>query len=135
MKSPLLLSLFSTVLPLTPYTSPIFWTAADAVAAWALVRIWRLRTGAKATSRDGRVAAMYVLTHSLRNASVDLCYSTRYLLNPYIFLPSLALSSSSIENALALLSLMFACRGEHSSALFSKHSRLTSFEGEHPHPF
>ncbi|RDX49926.1 PIG-U-domain-containing protein [Lentinus brumalis] len=98
--SPLLLSLFSTVLPLTPYTSPVLWTAADAVAAWALVRIWRLRTGAKLTSRDGQVAAIY-------------------LLNPYIFLPSLALSSSSIENALALLSLMFACRGRASASLLT----------------
>ncbi|RPD62216.1 PIG-U-domain-containing protein [Lentinus tigrinus ALCF2SS1-7] len=98
--SPLLLSLFSTVLPLTPYTSPLLWTAADAVAAWALVRIWRLRTGAKTTSRDGQVAAMY-------------------LLNPYIFLPSLALSSSSIESALALLALMFACRGRASASLLT----------------
>ncbi|KAI0714022.1 PIG-U-domain-containing protein [Cerioporus squamosus] len=98
--SPLSLSLFSTVLPLTPYTSPIIWTAADAVAAWALVRIWRLRTGAKVTSRDGQVAAMY-------------------LLNPYIFLPSLALSSSSIENALVLLSVMFACRGRASASLLT----------------
>ncbi|KAI0352652.1 PIG-U-domain-containing protein [Trametes cingulata] len=98
--SPLLLSLFSTVLPLTPYTSPLLWTAADAVAAWALVRIWRLRTGAKKTSRDRQIAALY-------------------LLNPYIFLPSLALSTSSIENMLCLLALMFACRGRTSASLLS----------------
>ncbi|OSD07401.1 PIG-U-domain-containing protein [Trametes coccinea BRFM310] len=98
--SPSLLSLFSTVLPLTPYTSPILWTAADAVAAWALVRIWRLRTGAKETSRDGQIAALY-------------------LLNPYIFLPSLALSTSSIESMLCLLAVMFACRGRASAALFA----------------
>ena len=38
-----------------------------------------------------------------------LCHS--YLLNPYIILPSLALSTSSFENALALVAIMFACRG------------------------
>ncbi|KAH9924279.1 PIG-U-domain-containing protein [Epithele typhae] len=96
--SPLLLSLFSTVLPLTPYTSPVLWTAADAVAAWALVQIWRLRTSTKKTSRDNQVAALY-------------------LFNPYLLLPSLALSTSSFENALALVSLMFACRGRVSAAL------------------
>ncbi|KAI0688905.1 GPI transamidase subunit PIG-U [Earliella scabrosa] len=98
--SPLLLSLFSTVIPLAPYTSPLLWIAADAVTAWALVRIWRYRTGAKATTRDGLVAALY-------------------LLNPYIFLPSLALSTSSIENALCVLSLMFASRGRASASLFT----------------
>ncbi|KAI0366878.1 PIG-U-domain-containing protein [Pilatotrama ljubarskyi] len=98
--SPLLLSLFSTVLPLTPYTSALLWTAADAVAAWALVRIWRLRTGAKKTSRDRQIAALY-------------------LLNPYIFLPSLALSTSSLENMLCLLAIMFACRGRASASLLA----------------
>ncbi|KAI0662059.1 PIG-U-domain-containing protein [Cubamyces menziesii] len=98
--SPLLLSLFSTVLPLTPYTSPIVWTAVDTIAAWALVRIWRLRTGAKKTPRDRQIAALY-------------------LLNPYILLPSLALSTSSIENTLCLLALLFACRGRTSASLFA----------------
>jgi phosphatidylinositol glycan class U len=37
----------------------------------------------------------------------------RYLLNPYIFLPSLALSTSSFENTLLLISLMFACQGNY----------------------
>lgn len=32
----------------------------------------------------------------------------RYLLNPYIFLPTLALSTSSYENATLLLAVMFA---------------------------
>jgi GPI transamidase subunit PIG-U len=35
---------------------------------------------------------------------------TRYLANPYLFLPSLALSTSTIENTLILLVLMFAAR-------------------------
>lgn len=34
-----------------------------------------------------------------------------YLLNPYILLPSLAFSTSSIENMLCLLAIMLACRG------------------------
>ncbi|CDO71705.1 hypothetical protein BN946_scf184915.g49 [Trametes cinnabarina] len=98
--SPLLLSLFSTVLPLTRYTSPILWTAVDSGAAWALVQIWRLRAGAKRTSRDGQIYALY-------------------LLNPYIVLPSLALSTSSMENLLCLLAVMFACRGRASAALLA----------------
>ncbi|KAI0822014.1 PIG-U-domain-containing protein [Trametes gibbosa] len=98
--SPLLLSLFSTVLPLTRYTSPLLWTAVDSVAAWTLVRIWRLRTGAKHTSRDTQIASLY-------------------LLNPYILLPSLAFSTSSMENMLCLLAIMFACRGRASASLFA----------------
>ncbi|KAI0643137.1 PIG-U-domain-containing protein [Trametes meyenii] len=103
--SPLLLSLFSTVLPLTRYTSPIIWTAVDATAAWALLQIWRLRTGAKKTSRDRQIVALY-------------------LLNPYLFLPTLALSTSSLENMLCLLALMFACRGRASASLFALASLL-----------
>ncbi|KAL6301989.1 PIG-U-domain-containing protein [Sparassis latifolia] len=95
--SPLLLSLFSTVLPLNEYSSPLIWTACDAVAAWALVRIWRSRQNVSASSRDVLLAALY-------------------LLNPYIFFPSLALSTSTFENMLYLLSLMFACRGRTSAA-------------------
>ena len=52
--------------------------------------------------------------------SMTIC--TRYLLNPYIFFPSLALSSSSLENALALLSLMFACRGELAQVYLTYHA-------------
>lgn len=35
-------------------------------------------------------------------------------MNPYIFLPTLALSTSSLENTLHLLTLMFACQGASS---------------------
>lgn len=38
--------------------------------------------------------------------------STSYLFNPYLFLPSLAFSTSSISNMLHLLSIMFAARGQ-----------------------
>jgi len=34
----------------------------------------------------------------------------RYLLNPYLVLPSLALSTSSFENTLILLAVLFACQ-------------------------
>jgi phosphatidylinositol glycan class U len=42
-----------------------------------------------------------------------------YLLNPYLLLPSLALSTSTFENALTLLALMFASEGKASSALLA----------------
>lgn len=38
--------------------------------------------------------------------------SISYLFNPYLFLPSLAFSTSSISNMLHLLSIMFAARGQ-----------------------
>ena len=55
-------------------------------------------------------------------STLSMTIRTRYLLNPYIFLPSLALSSSSLENSLALLSLMFACRGEPAQVYFTCHA-------------
>jgi hypothetical protein len=48
-----------------------------------------------------------------------------YLLNPYLFLPTLALSTSSFDNTLTLLSIMFACQGLHFSA--KCHSHYLSF--------
>lgn len=48
--------------------------------------------------------------------TLTLC--SRYLLNPYIFLPSMALSTSSFENTLMLLAIMFACQ---STPLFRPH--------------
>ena len=109
-QSPLLLSFFSTALPLTHYTSPVLWAAADILAAWALERIWRLRTGLQRTKRDAQVVALYVQPLlPLRTVHSAI---HRYLFNPYILLPSLAFSTSSIENALTLLSLMLASRGE-----------------------
>ena len=44
---------------------------------------------------------------------VLILFLCRYLLNPYIFLPSLALSTSSFENTLLLISLMFASQGNY----------------------
>jgi hypothetical protein len=35
--------------------------------------------------------------------------NTRYLLNPYLLLPSLALSTSSLENAAIVATVAFAC--------------------------
>ncbi|EMD39546.1 hypothetical protein CERSUDRAFT_150075 [Gelatoporia subvermispora B] len=98
--SPLLLSVFSTVFPLTRFTSPILWTICDAVAAWALVQIWRARQNVASSPRDVLIAASY-------------------LLNPYIFLPSLAFSTSSLENALCLSALMCASQGRTSAALMA----------------
>ncbi|KAF9564754.1 PIG-U-domain-containing protein [Agrocybe pediades] len=98
--SPLLLSFFATVLPDSRLVASVLWTLGDVVAAWALVQIWRTRQNVVQSSRDTLVAASY-------------------LLNPYIFLPTLALSTSSIENALMLLAMMFACKKKASAALFT----------------
>jgi len=98
--SPLFLALFTTVLPTSRTISSIIWTLCDAVGAWALVQIWRARQRVAQTSRDGLIAAAY-------------------LLNPYLFLSTLSLSTSPFENTLALLSLMFAARGSTSPSLLA----------------
>ncbi|KIK93239.1 hypothetical protein PAXRUDRAFT_34170 [Paxillus rubicundulus Ve08.2h10] len=108
--SPLLLSLFSAVLP----PVPVVWALSDMVGAWALVRIWRARQRVNKgpSSRDSLVAAAY-------------------LLNPYLLLPSLALSTSTFENAFVLLALMLASDGRRSPALlalaFSTHLSVSTF--------
>ncbi|TCD62991.1 hypothetical protein EIP91_006150 [Steccherinum ochraceum] len=98
--SPLYLAIFSTAIPLTKLTTAFLWTASDAVSAWALVRIWRARQRLSSSSRDALIA-------------------TLYLINPYTFLPTLALSSSTFENTLLLLSVMFASEGQTSPSLLA----------------
>ncbi|KAJ7781767.1 GPI transamidase subunit PIG-U [Mycena maculata] len=99
-QSPLFLALFTTVLPTSRTACSIIWTLCDAIGAWALVQLWRARQRVAQTSRDGLIAAAY-------------------LLNPYLFLSTLALSTSSFENTLALLSLLFAARGLASPSLLA----------------
>ncbi|KAF7365048.1 Phosphatidylinositol glycan anchor biosynthesis class U protein [Mycena venus] len=98
--SPLFLALFTTVLPTSRTISSIIWTLCDAVGAWALVQIWRARQRVAQSSRDGLIAAAY-------------------LLNPYLFLSTLSLSTSPFENMLALLSFMFAAQGSASPSLLA----------------
>ncbi|KAH0828167.1 GPI transamidase subunit PIG-U [Lanmaoa asiatica] len=101
-ESPLFLSIFSTVLP----PLPVIWALSDIVGALALLRIWhaRQRVGKGSGGRDGLVA-------------------TVSLLNPYLLLPSLALSTSTFENTAVLLTLMFASEGM--SAQLSKRYSFT----------
>ncbi|KAJ7594448.1 GPI transamidase subunit PIG-U [Mycena floridula] len=96
--SPLYLSLFATIIPNSAALSTLIWTAFDLLGAYAMIQIWRARQRVSNSQRDGLVAAAY-------------------LLNPYILLPGLALSTSSFETALALVSLMFACQGNASGSL------------------
>ncbi|EDR11553.1 uncharacterized protein LACBIDRAFT_313879 [Laccaria bicolor S238N-H82] len=98
--SPLLLATFATILPTSQTLSSTLWTLCDAAGAWALIKIWRARQNVTSTSRDSLIAAFY-------------------LLNPYIFMSTLALSTSSLENTLTLFSIMFACHGNISAALLA----------------
>ncbi|TFL03169.1 GPI transamidase subunit PIG-U [Pterulicium gracile] len=99
--SPLYLSIFSTIIPNSRFIASLLWTFADALGAWALVQIWRARQGVSSpTSRDSLVAVSY-------------------LLNPYTLLPSLALSTSSLENTLTLLAIMLASQRLHSPSLLA----------------
>ncbi|KDQ10047.1 hypothetical protein BOTBODRAFT_116364 [Botryobasidium botryosum FD-172 SS1] len=109
--SPLLLAIFSTVLQLPLPIISVLWTLSDVLGAWALVSIWRARSQTVGTKTEGLVAAAY-------------------LLNPYTLLPSLARSTSSLDNTQHILCLLFAALGKSSPALFTlaflTHSSLTS---------
>ncbi|KZT57739.1 PIG-U-domain-containing protein [Calocera cornea HHB12733] len=88
--SPLTLALFTTLIPPLPLVSALVWTAADGLAAWCLGEIWRARIAPNADEGRG------------------LLLASLYLANPYNLGPTLALSTSSLDNALLLLSLRFA---------------------------
>ncbi|GJJ06519.1 hypothetical protein Clacol_000711 [Clathrus columnatus] len=90
--SPILLAFFSTFLPLSSLLASILWTLFDAVGAWCLSQVWILRSGLMNSSRASLITAIY-------------------LLNPYLFLPSLALSTSSLNNNLFILALYTASLG------------------------
>ncbi|KAF9491887.1 PIG-U-domain-containing protein [Pleurotus eryngii] len=96
--SPLLLALFDTMIPTSRLVAYALWCLCDAFAALALVKIWRSRQRVAQSSRDALIASAY-------------------LLNPYLLLPSLALSTSTVDNALTLLSLSYACQGNASASL------------------
>ncbi|KZO98915.1 PIG-U-domain-containing protein [Calocera viscosa TUFC12733] len=87
--SPLTLALFSTVIPPIPLVSAFVWTAADGISAWSLLEIWRARISPKTDPAGG------------------LMLASLYLANPYNFAPTIALSTSSLDNSLLLLALRF----------------------------
>lgn len=78
---------------------------------WLLQCPWSLPTFLSYTLRSMRYFLQYLL------CLLVLIILHRYLLNPYIFLPTLALSTSSFDNTLTLLSIMLACQ---SSVLLNK---------------
>ncbi|KAJ1304638.1 hypothetical protein OPQ81_005779 [Rhizoctonia solani] len=96
--SPLFLALFSTVFPLSTFGSAILWAVLDGVAAWSLVKLWRLRS-------------------SVRDDRKEVLISVIHMLNPYNILPTLARSTATIDTALAVLTLLFACQKRTGPAL------------------
>lgn len=69
----------------------------------------------------GRVWLWYRALHSDWRISLCLTCRPRYLLNPYLFLPSLALSTSTFDNTLFLLALHSASLGKSLSESFQSH--------------
>lgn len=57
LQSPLLLALFSLILPERRVHASILWTFFDILGAWALVSVWRARQNLSESSRDTVVAA------------------------------------------------------------------------------
>ncbi|EJD02819.1 PIG-U-domain-containing protein [Fomitiporia mediterranea MF3/22] len=98
--SPLLLSLFSTVIPLTATSARVLVATCDALSAYFLVSIWRARSNTSGGTREMTIIGAL-------------------LLNPYLFLTSLSLSTSPLENTLYLASVFFACRKKKAPCLFA----------------
>ncbi|KAL5485337.1 hypothetical protein ACEPAI_7979 [Sanghuangporus weigelae] len=98
--SPLLLSLFTTVLPSTTSAARILWAVCDVLCAYLLVKIWRARS------------------NSLQGVREIMVVGT-FLLNPYLLLSSLSLSTSILENTLYLASVFFACKKRKAPCLFT----------------
>ena len=69
-KSPLLLSVFTTILPSSRRLASALWTLNDVSGAYALVRIWRSRQNMQSSLRDTLVAASWVGVHYL-----ETCWS------------------------------------------------------------
>ncbi|KAG8915103.1 hypothetical protein FRC00_007880 [Tulasnella sp. 408] len=101
-ESPLLLSAFSTYLPSSALPSALLWTLIDGLGAWCLVKIYRARVSA---------------SRAPVNPKWEQLIGLLYLLNPYLFLPNLARSTASLENAVALAALMFGAEKRASGAL------------------
>ncbi|KAG9006360.1 hypothetical protein FRB94_000824 [Tulasnella sp. JGI-2019a] len=100
--SPILLSAFSTVLPLSSGLSALLWTSLDGLAALAMAQIWRARYGQKEIQASKARERMIMIL---------------YLFNPYLLLPNLARSTASIDNVLVALTLKFASERKASPAL------------------
>ncbi|KAG9039770.1 hypothetical protein FRB95_007197 [Tulasnella sp. JGI-2019a] len=100
--SPILLSAFSTVLPLSSRLSALLWTSLDGLAALAMAQIWRARYGQKEIQASKARERMIMIL---------------YLFNPYLLLPNLARSTASIDNVLVALTLKFASERKASPAL------------------
>jgi hypothetical protein len=70
--------------------------------------MWSPRTFSHGT----KIPPCYIFEFYQTSSSIIFThYFFSYLLNPYIFLPTLALSTSTFENTLTLLSIMFASQG------------------------
>ncbi|KZW00205.1 PIG-U-domain-containing protein [Exidia glandulosa HHB12029] len=97
--SPIQLLLFSTILPTGPL-APLLWAAADILGAWCLVQIFRIRGGSIDASRERQIALFY-------------------LFNPYTFLSTTALSTSTFDNALYMLAVLFACKRRPAASMLA----------------
>ena len=120
--SPLPVDIFDSH-PAEPSVDPVIWTLVDAVSTYALVETWRARSGAGKSKRDVLLAALYVVGLEVGFERLRLL-SASYLFNPYLFLPSLAFSTSSISNMFHLLSIVFAARGQSISNATQSCSQL-----------
>ncbi|KAG9043410.1 hypothetical protein FS842_001826 [Serendipita sp. 407] len=96
--SPIQLAFFSTLIPPNKYFYHLLWTTLDAITAWNLSRIWQARSKVRSSRRE---------------ALIQACY----LLNPYLLSPSLALSTSTLDNSLCIFALLLASQGRRSAAL------------------
>ncbi|KAB5592578.1 Phosphatidylinositol glycan anchor biosynthesis class U protein [Ceratobasidium theobromae] len=115
--SPILLALFSTILPLSNLGSALLWSALDGLTAWCLVSLWRLRSRSVNDRQEALIVALSVPLFS--PAKVLTLDFYRYMLNPYTLLPTLARSTATIDTALTVFTLLLACRKQTGPALLA----------------
>ncbi|KAG9103357.1 hypothetical protein FRC06_011304 [Ceratobasidium sp. 370] len=98
--SPVLLALFSTILPLSSIGTAVLWSLLDGFTAWCLVSLWRLRSFTVDDRKEVLIVALY-------------------LLNPYTLLTTLARSTTTLDTALTAFTLLLACRKQAAPALLA----------------
>lgn len=79
------------------------------------MQIYRARSGTIDASRERQIALLCVATRRSSRSNV----ARSYLFNPYTFLCTAALSTSTFDNALYVLALLFACTRRPSASMLA----------------
>jgi len=109
LQSPIQLAAFSTIVPPNKYVLHVVWTLLDAATAWNLANIWKKRSGTRNWRRESIIQARWVSSEAWIDSLWQ--FNGSYLLNPYLLFTSLALSTSTLDNALCIYAISLAASG------------------------